>query len=180
MPVHVPENASCFGLWAGILIAGDVLMRTWPALAAVAVGLTFLPAKAQEEKKVELGTLTCTAVEGERNRFAAEAVALSCVFRATQEGYSESYAGTLRRLGGEGPIDGPLVLMWRVAGDDVALSPGVLQQSYTRTTPTDAAQGLELKGQTNTAITLRPFAHAAETTERTVASLDLDLKQTGA
>lgn len=154
-------------------------MRTWPALAAVAVGLTFLPAQAQDEA-AELGTLTCTAVEGEVNRFATETVVLSCIFRATAEGYSESYAGTLRRLGGEQPIDGPLVLMWRVSGENVALSPGVLGQSYLRATPADAPQGQELKGQTNAAITLRPYAQTAETTEQTVASLDLDLKQTGA
>lgn len=154
-------------------------MRTWPALAAVAVCLTFLPARAQDEK-TELGTLTCTAVEGEVNHFATEAVVLSCVFRATEEGYSESYAGTLRRLGGEQPIDGPLVLMWRVSGVDIVLVPGVLEQSYSRAAPADAPQGIELQGQKNAAISLRPFAQTAETTERSVTSLDLDLKQTGA
>lgn len=154
-------------------------MRTWPVLAAVAVGLTFLPARAQEAK-AEMGTLTCTAVEGEVNHFATAAVVLSCTFRATGDGYSESYAGTLRRLGSEQPINGPFVLMWRVSGVNVALSPGILEQSYTRAAPANAPQGLELKGEKNAAITLRPFAQTAKTAERSVSSLDLDLKQTGA
>jgi hypothetical protein len=153
-------------------------MRTWPALAAL-VGFTFFSASAQD-REAELGTLTCTAVEGEANHFATEAVVLSCLFRATNGGYSETYTGTLRRFGGSEPMEGSLVLMWRVSGEDIQLAPGMLEQSYLSAIPADEPESRELRGQKNSAITLRPLAKAAETAELSVAVLDLDLKQTGA
>lgn len=153
-------------------------MRIWPALAATAV-FTFLPAQAQDQP-TELGTLTCTAVEGEVNRFATEAVILSCLFRTIEGSYSETYAGTLRRFGGAEPINGPLVLMWRVSVRNVKLSPGLLEQHYAVAAPADDPQSRELQGQNNAAISLRPFARTEETTEQSVTVLDLDLERTGA
>lgn len=154
-------------------------MRTWPALAALSVGLTFLPAQAQQGT-AELGTLTCTAVEGEVDHFATEAAVLSCVFRAANGGYSETYTGTLRRLGGRQENDRPLVLIWRVSGENIPLSPGMLEQSYLSAAPADDPRSRELRGQKNAAIALRPLAEVAETAELFVTALDLDLKQTGA
>ncbi|MCL4764843.1 MAG: DUF992 domain-containing protein [Hyphomicrobiaceae bacterium] len=156
-------------------------MRTRSAMAALAACLTFSPAHAQNAKIV-LGTLTCTAVEGEVNRFASNAVVLSCDFRATEGGYAESYVGTLRRTGEGRPIDGSIVLIWTVSGDAANFAPGILEQSYTSTRPAadPDPDSRQLHGQRDGSIVLRPFVRAEHGIEPTVTALDLDLKRTRA
>ncbi len=160
-------------------------MWTRCALAAVAAGLTFSPVNAQnaqnaQNEKTVLGTLTCTALEGELNRFATSAVALSCEFQAAEGGYAEKYAGTLRRLADEQRIEKPIVLMWTVSGSPEALSPGILEQHYLSSAPADDPKNRQLHGQKNASIILSPHIRNGETTEQTVTVLDLDLKRTRA
>lgn len=153
-------------------------MSARTALVALAAGLTFSPACAQNAQ-TELGTLTCTAIEAEVNRFASEAVVLSCQFRDTAGGYAETYAGTLKRFVGAQPIDGPIVLIWTVSGEPGTLSPGILEQSYHGSEGGDP-EDRKLQGRTNASIVLRPLAKVGETAEQTVTVLDLDLKHTRA
>jgi len=154
-------------------------------LAAVVVGLTFLPAHARnaqysQNEKTVVGVLTCTAFEGHVERTATERLAISCRFQAKAGGYTEDYVGTLRRLAGKLPLGKPIALMWTVSADPAVLSPGVLGQSYLSSAPADAPESRQLQGQKNESIVLSPFSGNGNKAEHTVTVLDLDLKRTGA
>lgn len=155
-------------------------MNTRSALLALAAILTFLSADAQNNKSV-LGTLTCTAVEGELNRFAERAVVLSCLFRDSGGGYVETYAGTLRRFAGAQPINKSIVLIWTVLGAAATLAPGILEQSYTGSgTGSSDPENSHLRGRKDASIVLRPLVQSGQTAENTVTVLDLDLELTRA
>ncbi len=154
-------------------------MLTRSALAALAAGLAIAPVYAQSGKTV-LGTLTCTGVEGERNRFASETVVLSCLFRDSDGGYAETYAGTLRRYIGAHPIDRSIVLIWTVSGDPGTLAPGILEQSYLGKGVIGDPESWQLHGQRNASIVLRAFIQADHAAEHSVMVLDLDLELTRA
>lgn len=148
------------------------------AATVLAVLLASCPVLAQPANEV-LGTLTCTAVGGQAERSPSEDVFLSCLFRAEEGGYDETYSGTLKRLGDHQPIDGPVVLIWTVSGEVETLGPGILEQSYLSARSGDA-EDRHLQGQKNSSIILRPFAKAGDATEQTVTVLDLNLRRTGA
>ena len=154
-------------------------MNTRSALLALAACLTFLSADAQNDKSV-LGTLTCTAVEGERNRFAEPAVVLSCLFQGSGGGYVETYAGTLRRYAGAQPINKSIVLIWTVWGTAATLAPGILEQSYAGSGTGSDPESSHLRGRKDASIVLRPLVQSGLTAENTVTVLDLDLELTRA
>lgn len=131
-------------------------------------------------KDTVLGTLTCTAVQGDGGQSENAPVALSCQFRAADGGYTEIYAGTLRMDEKQHPIRRSIVLMWTVAGEDVALAPGVLEQNYVSSGRDSDRDNRQLKGQHNPSVSLRPVGKNGETAEHTVTVLDLSLKRTGA
>lgn len=151
-------------------------MQTRLALTALAIGLAVAPACAQPQR-VDLGTLTCTAIEVERDQsVGGEAVNVSCQFRGRESSYAETYTGALMRSGSQS-VNGPTVLMWTVSGEAGELSPGILEQTY-RARATGDPDSRKLQGQTNAAIELRPFAKVDQATEQTITVLDLSLKRT--
>lgn len=126
-----------------------------------------------------LGTLTCTIAKHERNNDTRPSM-LSCQFRATDGGYTETYIGTLRMKEGQHPGQRSTVLMWTVSGKDVALAPGILEQNYVGSEQDDDPGIRQLKGQKNALLSLRPLTSRGEGAEHTVTILDLTLKRTGA
>jgi len=154
-------------------------MKIHSTLASVVLGLTFLPVHAQNAKTV-LGTLTCTAAEGETNRFADRAVVLSCLFSDSEGGYAETYSGTLRRQAGAKPIDKSIVFIWTVSGESGTLAPGILEQRYLGSSASGDPENRKLLGQKNAAIVLQPLIKSDQAAEDSVTTLDLDLELTRA
>ncbi len=141
--------------------------RRAAALIALIFAHGMVSAPAQQ-RRMEIGLLTCGLIKSEGTQGAAEAVAplrqtweLDCSFRPTNGGPEETYTGTLESVGLEKELSERRAMIWIVkrAGETTG-STGQLQQAYAADVAAKPGHSPPLIGEANGSLVLETLADA--------------------
>jgi len=98
------------------------------AAAGLSAALLYGYAAKSTEPATNLGTLTCTASPDDKDLLGAEQ-RVSCVFEPLT-GSKASLDGTIKRIGGQSPVEAKVVLVWAVLGPSVDAAAKQLEGRY--------------------------------------------------
>jgi uncharacterized protein DUF992 len=133
--------------------------------AITALVLVFSSATAQEAR-VDIGLLTCGLDEGANGESRGDTIAgdpkkMLCVYRPSNSGPEEVYAGAFQTIGQEQQSTHDQAMIWVVrAPPTTQRSIGLLQQIYAADRAAPSTHPPPLIGETNSAIMLQTLADA--------------------
>jgi Protein of unknown function (DUF992) len=117
---------------------------------------------------VEIGVLSCTpghaidVPQSTERPAAGEAREMVCAFRAPN-GHEETYAGSIRAVGGIGALPEKTAMLWSVRAPlGTKPKPGLLQQDYAADMSAPRGQPAPLRGERNGEMTLHTMADKPE------------------
>ena len=139
------------------------MLKHW--LSVIVLALVYYAAAAQEAR-VDIGLLTCGLYEGPEvqistNALASEPRNMLCVFRPSNSGPEEVYAGAFQAIGSDQELAYDRTMIWIVKGPPATRrSTGLLQQLYAADRSTPSSHPPPLVGETNSTIVLQTLADA--------------------
>jgi len=133
-------------------------MRWWMVVALpFCIGAGVVPSSTLP---IEIGVLTCTLGPAIDSPAARE---MLCSFKPGKNGAEETYVGALKSINAAGPLPEKATLLWTVrAPTGMALTAGLLQQSYAADSATPAGQTAPLVGERHNDITLHTMEEKKE------------------
>lgn len=143
---------------------GSIFVSAVSAIAALCAGIT--AAWAQENGRVEIGSLTCR-VDGGASFVFGSTRSLNCKFESVSNRPAEYYDGEIKRFGLDIGVTGETVMGWAVFAPSRGLDEYALAGTYSGVAA-DASLGLGggakvLVGGSNDTISLQPLSLQGQT-----------------